>query len=60
MKRPFYSEQDRLDVRMKTYRGACIELDIAYMQFIKSIRKDYGCVIAYFVDIKLKKTRINN
>lgn len=46
-----YDKNERMDVRFKTFRGACIELDIAKKKFIREFLKtELFCKLMTLID----------
>lgn len=59
MIKPYFNQEERLDIKHKTYFGAKLELKLAWEKFKRSVREEHNCLVAeliirYIGNIKLE------
>lgn len=59
MKKPFLSEDDRLGIRFKTYRGAQANFRLELAKLKRVVYKEHFCLKAYFLWRSVMKIKLN-
>lgn len=58
MKKPYFNQEQRLDMRYNTYYGAKLKFNLAWEKFKRSVREENSCLkaellIRYIGNIKI-------
>ena len=58
MRKPYFNQEQRLDMRHNTYYGAKLKFNLAWEKFKRSVREENNCIkseliIRYIGNIKI-------
>ncbi len=49
MMKPFFTQEQRLDIKHRSYFGAKLELSLAWEKFKRSVREENNCLVAELI-----------